>query len=229
MGDAPPTVQPRRPAAPAFQPPRPAAPLAPRPAPQPRVAMGDAIVQQKKIPNLGSRVVARQAPRLVLQHQDDETYWLREEETNLPIRPSGLYNFVRVEPTGPIHLSKIDGHPALAEGQPVEYAGEMVFDDGRMRYWSNASGNYMPKADLHDQAGLPEDKFLTYDDVLRGKGRSRPDRREDQLGPAEQHAAAVEAGRLAATKSGTEAGLPKAAGPTKSAGPAKGGAPRKPR
>jgi hypothetical protein len=190
---APRAVQPMMPRGPAIAP-RPPAP--PRPVPPPRVpAMGGAIVQEKKIPNLGSRVVARQAPRLVLQHQDDETYWLREEETNLPIRPSGLYNFVRVDPTGPIHLSKIDGHPALAEGQPVEYAGEMVFDDGRMRYWSNASGNYMPVSDLHDQAGLPEDKYLSYEEVLRGKGRARPDPRESQASPAARHAAAIEAAR----------------------------------
>jgi len=154
-------------------------------------------VQAKKIPNLGSRVVERHAPRLVLDQQADATYWLREEETKLPIRPAGLYNFVRVEPKGPVYLSKIDGHPALADGQPVEYAGETFFDDGRLRFWSNASGNYVPKVDLHNQAGLPEDKFLTHDDVLRGKGRNRPEQAGARPGPAEQHAAAVAAMRAA--------------------------------
>jgi hypothetical protein len=174
-----------------------ARPAPPPPAPPrlpPRAPANAAIVQEKKIPNMGSRVVKRQGPRLVMTRQQDETYWLREEETHLPIRPSGLYNFVRVEAKGPIHMSKIDGHPALADGQPVEYAGEVMFDDGRMRFWSNGSGNYMPNADLHDQAGLPGDKFLTYEDVLRGKGRSRPDR-DAQGGPAQKHAAAVEASR----------------------------------
>jgi hypothetical protein len=168
----------------------------PAPPHRPQAAQG-AIIQQKKIANLGSRVAERMAPRLVLQRQDSETYWLREEETQLPIRPNGLYNFVRVESTGPIHLSKIDGHPALAEGQAVEYAGEIVFDDGRMRFWSNASGNYMPVVTLHEQAGLPEEKFLSHDDVLRGKGRQRPNPVVTRPSPAELHAAAVEARRVA--------------------------------
>lgn len=165
--------------------------------PPPAARSGGAILQQKKIPNLGSRVIERQAPRLLLQRQPDETYWLREEETQLPIRPSGLYNFVRVEEKGPVHLSKIDGHPALADGQPVEYAGEVVFDAGRMRFWSNASGNYLPRIDLHDQAGLPDDKFLTHEEVLRGKGRERPERGDSRPVPAERHAAEVAATRSA--------------------------------
>ena len=168
----------------------------PAPPRRPQPAHG-ATIQQKKIANMGSRVAERMAPRLVLQRQDGETYWLREEETHLPIRPNGLYNFVKVEMTGPVHLSKIDGHPALADGQPVEYAGEVVFDDGRMRFWSNASGNYMPVVNLHDQAGLPEGKFLSHDEVLRGKGRLRPNPVQSTASPAEQHAAAVEARRVA--------------------------------
>jgi len=160
-----------------------------------------AIVQQKKIANMGSRVATCQAPRLVLHGQSDETYWLREEVTHVPVRPNGLYNFVKVETSGPIHLSKIDGHPALAEGQPVEYAGEVTFDDGRIRFWSNASGNYQPRVDLHDQAGLPEEKFLSHDDVLRGKGRRRPNPTGALSSPAEQHAAAVAAARVVSSAS----------------------------
>ncbi len=177
-------------------------------------------IQQKKIANMGSRVAKRQTPRLVLHAQSDETFWLREEGTHVPIRPNGLYNFVKVEPKGPIHLSKVDGHPALADGQSVEYAGEMTFDDGRMRFWSNASGNYQPRVDLHDQAGLPDDKFLSYEDVLRGKGHIRPTARGCLPTPAEQHAAAVAATRSVGTMGAPPGGAAGSA-PKPPSGPAK--------
>jgi hypothetical protein len=52
-------------------------------------------------------------------------------------------------------------HPAL-------YAGEANFNNGRMKWWSNGSGNYRPDADHAAQAGLPMDQFYPYEDILKG-------------------------------------------------------------
>lgn len=133
----------------------------------------ESVLQARKLVNFGPRGRQRTSHRYVLVPQPDGTYWLKDEETRMPVRPSGLYNFVRKEPKGSVYLSKIDGHPALADGDAVEYAGEIYFDDGRMRYWTNASGNYRPRPELMDQAGLPADKFMTYEDVMRGLARPK--------------------------------------------------------
>jgi hypothetical protein len=60
-------------------------------------------------------------------------------------------------------------HPALASGRPVVYAGEAYFDNGRLKWWSNGSGNYRPDAEHAPQAGLPMDHFFTYSQVIRGE------------------------------------------------------------
>ena len=130
-------------------------------------------MQARKLVNFGPRGRQRTSHRFVLVPQPDGSYWLKDEETGMPVRPTGLYDFVRKEPKGPVYLSKLDGHPALADGDSVEYAGEMYFDDGRMRYWSNASGNYRPRPELMEQAGLPADKFMTYEDVMLGRARPK--------------------------------------------------------
>jgi hypothetical protein len=59
-------------------------------------------------------------------------------------------------------------HPALSEGKPVLYAGEASFNNGRLEWWSNGSGNYRPDAGHALQAGLPLDQFYSYDDILKG-------------------------------------------------------------
>jgi hypothetical protein len=60
-------------------------------------------------------------------------------------------------------------HPALAGGRGVHYAGEAHFDNGRLLWWSNGSGNYRPDAEHAEQAGLPMDRFYAWDQVMKGK------------------------------------------------------------
>ena len=62
-------------------------------------------------------------------------------------------------------------HPAIANGKPVLYAGEAQFQHGRLQWWSNASGNYRPDVRHAEQAGLPMDRFLTYQEVRKGEPR----------------------------------------------------------
>ena len=59
-------------------------------------------------------------------------------------------------------------HPAIANGKPVLYAGEAQFLHGRLQWWSNASGNYRPDVRHAEQAGLPMDRFLSYQEVRAG-------------------------------------------------------------
>ena len=59
-------------------------------------------------------------------------------------------------------------HPALAQGKPVLYAGEASFNNGRLEWWSNGSGNYRPDPDHAAQAGLPAEQFYPYEDILKG-------------------------------------------------------------
>jgi hypothetical protein len=66
-------------------------------------------------------------------------------------------------------------HPALSEGKPVLYAGEANFNNGKLEWWSNGSGNYRPDPDHAAQSGLPMDQFYPYEDVLRGvQTRGKP-------------------------------------------------------
>ncbi len=59
-------------------------------------------------------------------------------------------------------------HPVIAQGKPVLYAGEAFFNNGRLDWWSNGSGNYRPDPDHAAQAGLPMEQFFTYDQILKG-------------------------------------------------------------
>jgi hypothetical protein len=75
-------------------------------------------------------------------------------------------------------------HPAISQGKPVLYAGEAFFNNGKLEWWSNGSGNYRPDADHAAQAGLPMDQFYPYDEVLKGAHTrgSRPETRIDSAG-----------------------------------------------
>ena len=94
--------------------------------------------------------------------------------------PNSRYVFVRLT-GGDTLLHPVYRHPALAEGRPVQYAGEAQFDNGRLLWWSNGSGNYRPDADHAEQADLPMDRFYSYEQVLKGlhlDGNSRPERKQ---------------------------------------------------
>jgi hypothetical protein len=92
--------------------------------------------------------------------------------------PNSRYTFVTLT-SGETLLHPRYRHPALAEGRPVLYAGEASFDNGRLDWWSNASGNYRPDPNHAVQAGLPMDQFHTWEDIMRGvhkqpERKSRP-------------------------------------------------------
>ena len=38
----------------------------------------------------------------------------------------------------------IDGHTSITSGGAVYYAGELIFDENRLMYWTNLSGRYKP-------------------------------------------------------------------------------------
>jgi hypothetical protein len=81
--------------------------------------------------------------------------------------PNSRYVFVRTT-EGETLLHPRYRHPAIAEGHAVLYAGEAQFDNGKLQWWSNGSGNYRPDAAHAAQAGLPMDQFHPFEDVLRG-------------------------------------------------------------
>jgi hypothetical protein len=81
--------------------------------------------------------------------------------------PNSRYVFVSMM-NGEMLIHPRYRHPALAEGKPVLYAGEASFNNGRLEWWSNGSGNYRPDAGHASQASLPMERFYTYDDILKG-------------------------------------------------------------
>lgn len=99
--------------------------------------------------------------------------------------PNSKYIFVRVG-DGETLLHKTYRHPALAEGRPVHYAGEACFDNGRLQWWSNGSGNYRPDAAHAMQAGLPMDRFFTYEQIMKGVHQQPPPQRENAAAPTLQ-------------------------------------------
>jgi hypothetical protein len=50
----------------------------------------------------------------------------------------------------------------------VLYAGEAFFNNGKLQWWSNGSGNYRPDPEHAAQAGLPVEQFYPYDEILKG-------------------------------------------------------------
>jgi len=81
--------------------------------------------------------------------------------------PNLKYNFVRTR-EGEILMHNRYRHPSLAEGQQVLYAGEIYFDNGKLEWWSNASGHYQPDEEDARQANLPMDRFFTYQQIIKG-------------------------------------------------------------
>lgn len=93
-------------------------------------------------------------------------------------RPSGVYNFVRVQGATrnqtATMMSARAPHASLAAGRPVLYAGTAAFDGGTLQWWSNYSGTYQPQAEFHRQAALPDDKFVPWQRLqLGGVGLQR--------------------------------------------------------
>ena len=57
--------------------------------------------------------------------------------------PNQQYNFVRTR-DGEMLLHNRYRHPSIAEGKQVLYAGEIYFNNGKLKWWSNGSGHYQP-------------------------------------------------------------------------------------
>ena len=67
--------------------------------------------------------------------------------------------FLRVSPVAH-SFGKASGHPALANEQPVLYAGELEADGrGDILRWNNLSGTYRADDSMCFQTGLPLDRF----------------------------------------------------------------------
>lgn len=99
-------------------------------------------------------------------------FQLRRHDNQVLTRPSGVYNFVRVQGATrnqtATMLSARAPHASLAAGQPVLYAGTAAFDGGQLQWWSNYSGTYQPQAEFHRQAALPNDKFVPWQRLQMG-------------------------------------------------------------
>jgi hypothetical protein len=81
--------------------------------------------------------------------------------------PNSKFIFVRTM-EGEVVMHQRYRHPVLAQGKPVLYAGEAYFNNGKLDWWSNGSGNYRPDVDHAEQAHLPMEKFFSYEQVLKG-------------------------------------------------------------
>jgi hypothetical protein len=86
--------------------------------------------------------------------------------------PNLKYNFVTTR-DGALLLHNRYRHPSLASGRHVLYAGEAYFNNGKLDWWSNASGHYQPDDEYAKQANLPMDRFFTYAQVLKGEHRRK--------------------------------------------------------
>ncbi|MCR6632313.1 MAG: hypothetical protein NVV74_20965 [Magnetospirillum sp.] len=99
-------------------------------------------------------------------------YQARDPERHVMNRPSGVYNFVRVEGEtrnkAATYISSRAPHATLAHGRPVLYAGTAAFEAGRLSWWSNYSGTYQPIAEFNRQAALPTDKFVPWQQLQMG-------------------------------------------------------------
>lgn len=150
---------------------RPGAPPVYRPAVVQLRAQG----QPKFYPNLNaSAAVPVDRDEIFKLHSFFDHYRIRRGKSHGQLVANAKYIFVRTL-DGEVMLHPTYRHPVLAAGKPVLYAGEMYFDNGRLAWWSNGSGNYRPDAEHAEQANLPMDRFYTYQEILKGRHKQPPD------------------------------------------------------
>lgn len=123
-------------------------------------------------------VVKSHAQRTRSAHMDElilgggGVFQARDPERHVMSRPSGVYNFVRVEGQtrnqAATYISARAPHATLAQGRPVLYAGTAAFESGQLNWWSNYSGTYQPIAEFNRQAALPTDKFVPWQKLQMG-------------------------------------------------------------
>lgn len=133
------------------------------------------------------------------------------------LRPAdGVYNFVRIQGAlrsqAPLYVSARAGHAALAQGQPVLYAGTLAVRQGRLAWWSNYSGTYQPSPHFRTQARLPGDKFVPWQELqMGGIGLQRGmlgDRRREGAPARPAPAAAREIGKDSGKDTGKDKAKP---------------------
>jgi hypothetical protein len=129
--------------------------------------------QAKIYPNLNaSAAIPVDRDEIFQLHSFFDNYRITRGRQHGQLVANSKYIFCRMT-TGQMLLHPSYRHPAIAAGRPVLYAGEAYFDNGKLAWWSNGSGNYRPDAEHAAQAELPMDRFYTYQDVLRGKHKER--------------------------------------------------------
>jgi hypothetical protein len=74
----------------------------------------------------------------------------------------GQYNYVVMDGSIFVSAASNAGHPLLAEGKAVDYAGMLKIEEGELVGWNNHSGHYRPEEGLKGQAGMPLDLFSTW-------------------------------------------------------------------
>lgn len=105
-----------------------------------------------RIRNIGDDVRPRkQYWELVLVNQ---TYLLRIPGKDQTSTANGSYVFaILVSCPWQVRVGERadGGHTAITRGADVYYAGEIHFDQGKLKEWNNDSGHYRPISSLHKQ------------------------------------------------------------------------------
>lgn len=157
------------------------APVALKTAAAAQIGPNDPVAQMKAgsgqprfYPNLNPAAAALKADPgefMRLEGSFDSSYYrMRRGGDHGLLVPNSKFIFVRTM-DGETVMHQRYRHPVLAQGRPVLYAGEASFNNGKLDWWSNGSGNYRPDSDHADQAALPMERFFTYEQVLKGTNR----------------------------------------------------------
>ncbi|ECJ3620562.1 hypothetical protein PY32_20590 [Salmonella enterica subsp. enterica serovar Newport] len=113
-------------------------------------------------------------------------YFLFNHELKSIFSPNGVYIFViRSWEPGVIYcapINSIGGHTSMTRYTPsvigsVHFAGELLFENGYLKRWTNGSGHYQPEAELartnllpHVSLMLPDNLFTPTQAPGRGLG-----------------------------------------------------------
>lgn len=158
-----------------------AAPMPPKILAVSQIGQNDPVVQAKAgsgqpkfYPNLNPAAAALKidpAEFMRLEGSfDSSNYRMRRGGDHGLLVPNSKFIFVRTM-DGETVMHQRYRHPVLAQGKPVLYAGEAYFNNGKLDWWSNGSGNYRPDSDHAEQAALPMERFFTYEQVLKGANK----------------------------------------------------------
>jgi hypothetical protein len=127
--------------------------------------------QPKIYPNLNaSAAIPVDRDEIFRLHTFFDNYRIIRGRQHGQLVANSKYIFCRMT-TGEMLLHPRYRHPAIAAGKPVLYAGEAYFENGKLAWWSNGSGNYRPDAEHAAQAELPMDRFYTYEEILKGRNK----------------------------------------------------------